>query len=75
MNNRHIYDLDRQGLKELKTAPQQDGMECSMCDDKLLTQEDYTNHISEHLKEIQEIDVEYLKNGYKMFECSNCNFQ
>ena len=75
MNSRHIEDLDRQGYKELKTAPQQVGMECSMCDDKLLTQEEYTNPVSEHLKEIREIDIEYLKNKHKIFECRTCNFQ
>ena len=67
MDNRHIEDLDIQGDKELKTAPQQDGMECSMCDDKLLTQEEYTNNNSEHLREIQEDDIEYLKKGHKIF--------
>ena len=70
MNNMHIEDLDRQGNKELKTAPQQDGMECSMCDDKLLTQKEHTNHISEHLKEIQEIDIEYLKHRHKWYDWS-----
>ena len=40
MNDRHIEDLDRQGDKELKTAPQKDGKECSMCDDKHITQEE-----------------------------------
>ena len=75
MNNRNIEDLDRQGDKELKTAPLQDSVECSMFDDNLLTQEESTNHISEHLKEIQEIDIEYLKNGHKIFQWSTCNFQ
>ena len=40
MNDRHIEDLDRQGDKELKTDPQKDGKECSMCDDKHITQEE-----------------------------------
>ena len=35
--------------------------ECSICDDRFLTEEDYTKHVQEHLKEIKEIDIEYLK--------------
>ena len=49
--------------------------ECSICDDKFLTEEEYTNHIQEHLQEIKEIDVEYLKSGHEIFDCNTCHFK
>ena len=30
--------------------------------------------MDEHLDEIQNIDIDYLKNGHEIFECSNCQF-
>ena len=46
-----------------------------MCQDKFPTSSELTNHIEEHLKEIEDIDVEYLKSGDEEFECSHCNFK
>ena len=28
-----------------------------------------------HLKEIEDMDIEYLKNGHEIFECSICKFE
>ena len=33
------------------------------------------DHKSEHLKEIENIDVEYLQSGHKIFESSKCDFE
>ena len=44
--------------------------ECSMCQDKFPTSKEFNSHIEEHLKEIEDIDVEYLKSGHEEFECS-----
>ena len=49
--------------------------ECSICEDKFLTEEEYTHHIQEHLEEIKDIDIEFLKNGHEIFDCSSCHFQ
>ena len=49
--------------------------ECSICEEKFLTEEEYTNHIQEHLKEIKEIDIEYLKSGHEIFDCNTCHFK
>ena len=35
--------------------------ESSICDGKFLTEDDYTKHVQELLKEIKKIDIEYLK--------------
>ena len=35
--------------------------ECSLCDDTLLTNEEFKSHVSGHLEEIRDIDIEYLK--------------
>ena len=32
------------------------------------------DHIKEHLTEIETLDIEYLKNGNKIFECSRFTF-
>ena len=49
--------------------------ECSLCEDKFLSSDDYDNHVKEHLEEIKDIDFEYLKNGHEIFDCSKCDFQ
>ena len=49
--------------------------ECSICDDKFITHAEYTKHIKDHIEEIKDIDIEYLKNGHEIFECSSCHFQ
>ena len=41
-----------------------DDPECSMCQDKFATVREINEHIKEHLKEIEDIDVEYLKIGH-----------
>ena len=46
-----------------------------MCQDKFPTSKELNSHIEEHLKEIEDIDVEYLKSGHKEFECSQCEFK
>ena len=46
-----------------------------MCDDKFITEEEYTKHVKEHLEEIKDIDIEFLKNGHEILDCSTCKFQ
>ena len=49
--------------------------ECSLCDDTLLTNEEFKSHVSGHLEEIRDIDIEYLKSGHELFACTFCNFE
>ena len=49
--------------------------ECSICDNKCTSEEDYNTHIKDHLQEIKEIDREYLKSGHEIFECNTCKFK
>ena len=55
--------LDRVILKDSS----QGEIECSMCQDKFPTSKEFNNHIEEHLTEIDDIDVEYLKSGHEEF--------
>ena len=50
-------------------------LECTLCEENFTIYEEYTNHRKNHLKEIEEIDIEYLKNGHEIFECSICKFE
>ena len=34
-----------------------------------------TRHVQEHLEEIKEIDIEYLKSELEIFDCSTCHFE
>ena len=52
-----------------------DVSECSICDDEFISEEDYKNHIKDHLQEIKEIDIKYLKSGPELFECNTCKFK
>ena len=58
----------------LKNSSQGDP-EYSMYQDKFPTSKELNSHIEEHLKEIEDIDVEYLKSGHEEFECSQCQFK
>ena len=49
--------------------------ECSLCEDKFLTHEEFKVHVTEHLVEIKDIDIDYLKSGHEIFSCSICNFE
>ena len=48
---------------------------CPLCEDKFLTDEDFNRHINEHLAEIKSMNIEYLKSGHEVFVCSLCNFE
>lgn len=75
-NKRHMQDKGRKGGSQSKNnASVVDVKECSLCDDQFLTQEEFKIHITEHLEEIQNIDVEYLKSGNEIFSCSLCSFE
>ena len=52
-----------------------DVKECSLCEDRFLTTKEFQLHVADHLAEIKEIYVEYLKSGHELFVCSICNFQ
>ena len=49
--------------------------ECSTCEEKFDTYNEYTDHVNEHLKEIEELDIEDLKSGHEVFACSLCKFE
>ena len=49
--------------------------ECSMCEEKFDTYNEYTDHVNDHLKEIEDLDMEDLKSGHEVFECSFCKFE
>ena len=63
------------GSQSKNNASVVDVKECSLCDDQFLTQEEFRIHVTEHLEEIQNIDVEYLKSGNEIFSCSLCSFE
>ena len=72
INTKHPESkLDRVVLKDRSEGDP----ECSMCQDKFTTSKELNSHIEEHLKEIEDIDVEYLKSGHDEFECSQCEFK
>ena len=49
--------------------------ECSLCEDKFTNKDDLEDHNNEHIKEIENIDIEDLKSGHEVFECSRCSFK
>ena len=49
--------------------------DCSICDKKFISEEDYNNHIKDHLQEIKNFFIEYLKSGHEIFECNTCKFK
>ena len=73
INTKHISELKSE--KVIQQDYETEISECSICDDKFLTEQEYNNHIKEHIEEIKEIDIEYLKSGHEIFDCSTCHFQ
>ena len=49
--------------------------ECSLCEDRFPTNEEFKIHVANNLTDIQEIDIEYLKNGHEIFVCNNCSLE
>ena len=48
--------------------------ECLTCGDKFEATKYFEVHIKEHLEEIYNLDIEYLKSGHESFVCNNCEW-
>ena len=56
-------ELDRLKQTDTVTDAEKDKpelKECSLCDDTLLTNEEFKSHVSGHLEEIRDINIEYF---------------
>ena len=67
--------VDIEAEKDINKHIETDVSECSICEDKFQTEEEYTKHIQDHLEEIKDIDIEYLKSGHEIFKCISCHFE
>ena len=65
----HAYPLKYQFDSSSKVR------ECSFCEDAFVTNEEFKSHVSDHIEEIKDIDIDYLKSGNELFVCHICNFQ
>jgi hypothetical protein len=72
MENKHKGEPKSDTVEQTNSEPIVS--ECSLCDDKFNSEEEYTDHINAHLEDIQGIDIEDLKNGHEAFACSMCEF-
>ena len=62
------------GLELDKGAGVIDVRECSLCDNKFFTHKELKTHVTEHLEEIKDIDIEHLKSWHELFACNLCFF-
>ena len=46
-----------------------------MCEEKFRYKNDFEEHISEHLEEINEVEIDSLKSGHDLYECTMCSFE
>ena len=44
-----------------------------LCSSQFPTQD--TRHVQEHFEEIKAIDIEYLRSGHEIFDCSSCHIE
>ena len=72
INTKHKEKKNKSGEVEINES--NIVSECSMCEDTFSTKTEYTKHVDKNLDEIQNIDIDYLKNGHEIFECNNCQF-
>ena len=49
--------------------------ECSLCDYKFNTAQDFINHIKGYMDEIEELDLDLLKNGHGINKCNICKYE
>ena len=68
MNTKHY-------VNETNDKGTMNDVECSLCDYKVSSINMFQEHISEHLEEIEVIDIDTLTNDEDMFECDMCSFE
>lgn len=49
--------------------------ECSLCEDMFSNKKDLEDHMSEHLEDISKMDIDSLKSGHEIYECTLCPFE
>ena len=48
---------------------------CSLCEEKFKCINDLKEHITEHLDDIKEIDIDHLKSDHEIYEGTLCLFE
>ena len=66
MNTKHGDSEKKENVNELN---------CIFCEKKFVYKNYLEEHISEHLEEIKEINIESLKSGHDIYECTMCSFE
>ena len=75
MLEEHIVKIHAEAVKYVIQESSSEVRECSLCEDTFLTNNDFKSHVTDNLKEIKGIDVEYLKSGHELFACNSCSFE
>ena len=70
MNTKHCVNVSSNKGNEKDIE-----LKCSLCEKKLNSENGFQEHISEHLEEIELIDIKDLINYEDMFECNLCSFE
>ena len=70
-NTKHAQHVVESNTELCHTAE----FECSLCKDRVDTNEDLEQHIAEHIEEIENMDIKRLTNGHDLFECNLCSFE
>ena len=68
MNTKHhVNESNSKGTEK--------AIECILCEEKFNSVNKFQEHISEHLEEIDVIDIETRTNDEDMFKCDMCSFE
>ena len=65
----------KHNVNETNDKVNMNNFECSLCEYRVNSKHRFQEHISEHLEEIEVIDIETLINDEDMFEYEMCSFE
>ena len=58
-----------------KTKKHIGDLKCSLCEEKFSEINDLEEHMNQHLVDIKEMDIDHIKSGHDLYECTLCAFE
>ena len=73
--NKHMNTKHGDSESHQKRTKSVNDLNCVMCEEKFRYKNDLEEHINGHLEEIKEVDIDSLKIGHDLYECTMCSFE
>ena len=73
--NKHMNTKHGDSESHQERTKSVNDLNCVMCEEKFRYKNDLEEHINGHLEEIKEVDIDSLKIGHDLYECTMCSFE